>query len=79
MEEVYSESESSQDENYTLRRRVRRGSEGYEVKHMSRDDMLRPYLPSEAAASNFGLPAKAEDSESDEEQASNTYDGGSVV
>lgn len=36
--------DSSEDDDYTGRVRVRRGSEGYEVLPQGRDDMLRRYL-----------------------------------
>ncbi|KAH7105036.1 zf-DHHC-domain-containing protein [Auriculariales sp. MPI-PUGE-AT-0066] len=72
----------SDHEEVGLRRRVRRGSEGFEVRQISRDDMLRPYLPSEAAARNFDMSPRRANYDSDGRAHSDNegrYDGGSVV
>jgi len=87
VEEAYSESdsESSAEESFTLRRRVRRGSEGYEVQHVSRDDMFQPYMPSEAVRRRFNEPQPKEghhnldSSSSDTEPLSSIYTRGNVV
>ncbi|EJD54537.1 zf-DHHC-domain-containing protein [Auricularia subglabra TFB-10046 SS5] len=70
-------------DDYPLGGRVRRGSEGYEVRPVSRDDILREYVRSrgEEAVGRYRtyVPEPASGSERESAGEEEIYDGGSIV